>query len=503
MSLNEKGKESDVLVEIQVEKSRQNGDSDQFRVATTSTSSVPIPDPSPKPPILRQRNVAKSSYCKPKSRVVEPPYPSKSMSVEGTAQPAPAMASPSPGARPATPKTSAPITPRTPLMTSVGGDEDDADDDDGVYKKESIKLDQVKKGRKLKLVNAIEWIAFVSIMAVLITSLTISELRDLHIWSLELWKWSVLVLVIFCGRLFTEWFINTLVFFIEKNFLLKKKVLYFLFGLKKSVRVVIWLALILLAWALLINRGVERSEETSKVLNYITRGIVSTLVAAVLWLAKTLFIKIIASSFHVRTFFDRIQESIFHQYILQSLLRTPLRESIDGSSSTRLSGKLSFKKAQAGKEDKSTEVVDIDKLYRVKRGKISAWTMGRLIRVIRNSELPTISDVLDGVHDEWSSGPKVITSEVEARDAANRIFRKVAKHGHKYIDDDDLLQFMPKEEVDNAIPLFQGATESRRIKKSAFRNWVVRELLLCSLTFSSPPYSKLIFHSFEFKGECL
>lgn len=47
-------------------------------------------------------------------------------------------------------------------------------------------------------------------------------------------------------------------------------------------------------------------------------------------------------------------------------------------------------------------------------------------------------------------------------------------YGTRFIEEDDLLPYMPKEEVDNAFPLFEGAAESKRIKKSAFRNWVVR-----------------------------
>ncbi|KAL0338907.1 UNVERIFIED_CONTAM: Mechanosensitive ion channel protein 10 [Sesamum angustifolium] len=322
-------------------------------------------------------------------------------------------------------------------MASVGGDDDDDDDDDDkVYETENVKLDKVKRGKKVKVMVMIEWTAFVCIMAVLIASSTVNKLKDFKIWSLELWKWSVLVLV-FCGRLFTEWFTNALVFLIERNFLLKKKVLYFVFSLKKSVRVVIWLALILLAWALLINRGVKRSEETSRVLNYITRG---------------------------------FQESIFHQYILQALSGAPIVES---DAASRISGQLSFNKLKTGKQEKSGEVINVDKLYKMKREKVSAWTMGGLIRVVRNSELPTISEVLDESVEEESEGPKVITSEVEARDAAKRIFRNVAKPGHKYIDEDDLLRFMPKEEVDNAIPLFEGL-QSQDVLKNPFKNWVVK-----------------------------
>lgn len=50
----------------------------------------------------------------------------------------------------------------------------------------------------------------------------------------------------------------------------------------------------------------------------------------------------------------------------------------------------------------------------------------------------------------------------------------------RYIEEDDILHYMPKEEVDNVFPLFEGAAESRRIKKSAFRNWVVRSLFQLS-----------------------
>ena len=56
----------------------------------------------------------------------------------------------------------------------------------------------------------LEWIAFVCIMGILIASLTVHKLQNTVIWGLELWKWCVLVLVIFYGRLVTEWFINIL-----------------------------------------------------------------------------------------------------------------------------------------------------------------------------------------------------------------------------------------------------------------------------------------------------
>ncbi|KAL7136828.1 hypothetical protein ABFS83_10G056100 [Erythranthe nasuta] len=506
ISLRDKGGNYDVVVDIQIPGSEENGGAEskgdsstvEMKMNLFASTSAPVvipssvppppppaaqlfipalvaPDPSAKPPIVptirRRTSTTTSAYSKLKSRIAEPPFPGSSKPTEENSQNAPAK---SPTTNPGTPKTSVPITPRTPLMASV--DNDDDDDDDDVYNTENIKLDKAKRGKKVKAMVVIEWIVFISLTALLISSRTVGKLKN-HtlIWGLNLWKWCVLALVIFCGRLFTGWLTNVLVFLIEKNFLLKKKVLYFLYGLKKSVRVVVWLIFILVAWVLLINRGVKRTKETSKILNYITRGIVSTLVGAVMWMLKTLLVKIVASSYHVRTYFDRIQESIFHQYILQALSGPPMVEGDLGNEGSRISsGRLSFKKGKIGKDEKKGEVINVDKLYKMKREKVSAWTMGGLIKVIRNSELSTISEVLDDSVEEESGEPKVITSEVEARDAANRIFRNVAKHGRKYIEEEDLLLFMPKEEVDNAIPLFEGAAESRQIKKSSFRNWVVK-----------------------------
>ncbi|XP_042002027.1 mechanosensitive ion channel protein 10-like isoform X1 [Salvia splendens] len=477
ISLGGKGGNLDVVLEIHSpkpddENSKDNGDSESdiqmkmnlFNTAAAAPAPAPAPAPSPdsKPPIapdMRRRPITQSAYSKPKSRIAEPPFPSS--------------LKPSPSPKP-TPKTSAPITPRTPLMASMDDDDDDDDidnnDDDDVYNTDVLKPQAARRGRKWKAVLILEWIAFVSITALLILSKTIRILdEEVEIWSLQLWKWCVLVLVIFCGHLFTEWATNLLVFLIERNFLLKKKVLYFLFALKKSVRIVVWLALILVAWVLLINRGARRTRRESDILNKITRGIVSTLVGAVMWMVKTTLVKIVASNFHVKTYFDRIQESIFHQYILQALSGSPVWDS--ASESYRSSGRLSFKK---GVEQKGEQVINVDKLYKIKREKVSAWTMGGLMNVIRNSDLLTMSDILDESVEQGGGGTVMITTEVEARAAANAIFKRVAKQGHKFIEEDDILRYMPKEEVDNVFPLFEGAAESRRIKKSAFRNWVVK-----------------------------
>ncbi|KAJ6838101.1 mechanosensitive ion channel protein 10-like [Iris pallida] len=295
--------------------------------------------------------------------------------------------------------------------------------------------------------------------------------RDLGVGNLEM--------VLNVGRnmqrsLVSNWFVHLLVFMIETNFLLRKKVLYFVYGLKNSVRVFLWLTLVLLSWSLIFNRGVRRSEKTEKVLGYVSRLLVSMLIGSVIWLVKTLLMKILASSFHMNRFFDRIQESVFHQYILQTLSGPPLMELAEEVGRVKSFGQLSFRAKGKG-TGKDKEVIDVAKLYKMRQEKVSAWTMRGLINMISSSGLSTISNTIDQTFDETGE-QREITNENEAKVEAYRIFKNVAKPGCKYIDAMDLLRFLSKE-VEYVVPLFEGASETGKIKKSALRNWVVKAYL--------------------------
>nr|XP_043626266.1 mechanosensitive ion channel protein 10-like isoform X2 [Erigeron canadensis] len=416
---------------------------------------------------INRRSLPQSPYPKSKSRLIEPAVPSnwKAGNDKVTSTTA------SPSEKPKTPKLTPPITPKTPLMASQG--EEDDEDDDVYYTNVLQAKSQTRRSKKRKVLFCIEFSIFVCVAVVLVLSKTVNKLENSYIWSLELWKWCVLILVVFCGRLFSEWITDTTVFLIEKEFLFKKKVLYFVYSLQKSVRVFIWLGLILLTWGLLINRGVHRTRHTTKVLNKITRGIASTLVGAGAWVLKTLFVKILASSFHVKIFFDRIQENIFHQYVLQ-ILSGPPQLMGDSESIPSSSRQLSFKSSK--NEQNKEKVIDVQKLQKMKRGKVSAWTMRGLMKVIKRSGVSTLSEAIDESEDaadqvEQKNGS--ITCEREAQEAGYSIFRNVAKHKQKYIEEDDLLRFMNKDDVKKVLPLFEGAVESGKIKKKSFNNWVV------------------------------
>lgn len=97
--------------------------------------------------------------------------------------------------------------------------------------------------------------------------------------------------------------------------------------------------------------------------------------------------KILASSFHMTKFFDRIQESIFHQYVLQALSGLPLMEMAEKVGREKSTGQLSFRSTGKGKAKGGEEqaVIDVGKLHKMDQEKVSAWTMKGLINVIRTS----------------------------------------------------------------------------------------------------------------------
>ncbi|KAL0330657.1 UNVERIFIED_CONTAM: Mechanosensitive ion channel protein 10 [Sesamum angustifolium] len=367
-------------------------------------------------------------------------------------------------------------SPKTSLVSSPGGF-GRVDEDEEIYKKVSSR--RKLKHRKVKVKVLIEWFLFLCILGCLIVSSTVDKLQGWRVGGLRIWRWCVLVLVTFSGLFVTKWLMHFVVLLIELNYLLKKKVLYFVYGLKKSVQVCIWFGLVLVTWVLLFQEGVEQSRLVNRILDFITWTIASLLISAFLWLLKTLLLKILASSFHVNTFFDRIQESVFHQYILLTLSGPPVMEAPNmlGRTSSNVS-KLSYafgKQEKEGKEKREKGVIDINKLHRMKQDKVSAWTMKMLVDMISNSGLTTLSNSIDeSFYDGGNEQTdKEITNEEEAIAAAYHIFRNVAQPGCNYIDELDLSRFMIKEEVEFVFPMIDVA-ETGQIDRRTLTDWVVR-----------------------------
>ncbi|XP_056166781.1 mechanosensitive ion channel protein 10-like [Syzygium oleosum] len=315
----------------------------------------------------------------------------------------------------------------------------------------------------MSVVVLAQLVAFVCITGLLIASLTIPCLRNTVVWEVRLWRWCLLMLAVLCGSLVTDCLITLLVLLIKKKYLLKKNVLYFLFALKDSAEVFAWLCLVLLAWVWLTYHGVKRSRHTTTILNWVTRALASCLIGATLWLIKTFLIKLLAFSFQRKRFFHHIHDYIFQFYVIRTLSRP--KDKV-GSPSIRVM--LRLNKCIKGAVRKLE--VNISKLPEMKLDEVSAWTTIKLIDVIsRWDELSPLTDSLDEVEQQ----DKEITDEKKAKELAKAIFKTVAKPGSKLIEEDDLLRFMPKEHIEKFFDFFPEAKETRKIRKSFFKSWMV------------------------------
>ncbi|KAL5561260.1 hypothetical protein UlMin_031007 [Ulmus minor] len=400
------------------------------------------------------------------------------------------------------------------------------DEEDDPFMDEDVP-EELRKGN-LNAWTLLQWLSLVLIVGALACTLSFPFMRHMDLWKLKLWKWEVLVLVLICGRLVSGWGIRLVVFFFERNFLLRKRVLYFVYGVRKAVQNCLWLGLVLVAWHFLFDKRVER-ETGSDGLRYVTKVLVCFLVGTLIWLVKTLIVKVLASHFHVSTYFDRIQDSLFNQYVIETLSGPPLIEiekteedeerladevqklqnagatmppdlkaaafpsaSPHSARTSRVlksgilqkSPRKSSVLSRTG--SKKEEPITIDHLHKWNPRNISAWNMKRLMNIVRHGSLTTLDEqILDSRKEDDTNTQ--IRSEVEAKAAAKKIFQNVARRGSKYIYLEDLMRFMREDEALKTMSLFEGASETQKISKSSLKNWVVnafRERRALALTLN-------------------
>lgn len=416
----------------------------------------------------------------------------------------------------------------------------EVDDDDPFLDDD---LPEEYKRMKFNTFSVIQLVSLILIIAALACTLTINMLSKKKLFQLELWKWEVMVLVLISGRLVSGWVIRGVVFFIERNFLLRKRVLYFVYGVRNAVQNCIWLGLVLIAWQCIFDKKVE-SLTNGQVLPFVNRVWVCLLVGTVIWLLKTLLVKVLASSFHVSTFFERIQESLFNQYVIETLSGQPLMEikheqeeeekvmaeveKLQSAGATipadlkasifprmgRVIGSGRHQKSPKtpksakgtprfstpiftsdGKSEKLDEGITIDHLHRLNQKNVSAWNMKRLMNTVRKGVFSTLDEQIQDSNGEDEAAVQ-ITSEFQAKAAAKKIFYNVAKPGSKYITQEDLMRFLREDEALKTMRLFEGASEGKGISKRALKNWVVtafreRRALALSLNDTKTAVNKL------------
>lgn len=295
--------------------------------------------------------------------------------------------------------------------------------------------DDLVLGKHLKKRSLLTVAQFVGLLLLLVAfacTLFISDLKAQKLWNLPLWKWEILSMVIICGHLVSGWAIRVIVFFIESNFLSKIRILYFVYGMRKAVQNCLWLGLVLIAWYLVVEEKIVKDDK-SQVLHILTKVLICLLVGTILWLVKTFLVKVLASSFHVNAFFNRIKVSLIKQYVIKKFSGHP----IHAKQSEQEEGVLALKmkndtilSRQVSKRQNENNTIDL--LQNLHKKNTSSSKMKSLIRHIQRGDLPNLSTLDENLPDCSADANEEECSlstrdEAEAKSLAKKIFHKVAK----------------------------------------------------------------------------
>ncbi|KAK4377377.1 hypothetical protein RND71_003673 [Anisodus tanguticus] len=231
-------------------------------------------------------------------------------------------------------------------------------------------------------------------------------------------------------------------------------------------------------------------------------------------------VKVRSSSFHVSIFFDRIQESLFNQYVIETLSGPPLLEihrsqeeedrtmaevwKLQNIAGAQLPPELrppvapQYSSKGASVNGGQTPTPKPSRTLNPKN--ISAWNMKRLIKIVRYGVISTLDEQILDTKTEDDSTTQ-IRSEYEAKVAARKIFRNVAKprrswvqavetasgRNARFIYLDDLSCFLREEEALKTMNLVEGSPDRERISRASLKNLVVnafRERRAFSLTLN-------------------
>eukprot|EP00898_Chlorokybus_atmophyticus_P004124 jgi/Chlat1/4712/Chrsp30S04761 len=348
---------------------------------------------------------------------------------------------------------------------SDNADDDDADIDD---------LDAFNyRGCKVSYRRYFQLVALLILLAILAFTFIFPEFGDSIFVVTPLWHWIVLGIVVVSGRLLTLWVVRILVFVLERQFLLAERVIYFVYALQSSVRNLVWSILVLVAWLLLFNRN------DSNVLKTITNILICVVVAAGALFIKVLVVKVMASRFHVKNYFNRIQSALFQQYVLETLSGPPLLPFRPPHiSKNQLGGQVAIQVDADSDQSNSSIPVPPKLLNSLSSDTITMRGMKDLMKFVRGSQLTTYRTLLRDADDEqeanqaYDTNGVQITSVLLAKAAAKRIFANIATSDRKCIAKEDLQRFLPKEHINRAWDLFEKDVHGH-VTRGALKMWVL------------------------------
>jgi hypothetical protein len=134
--------------------------------------------------------------------------------------------------------------------------------------------------------------------------------------GLEYWKCSILLLTLLSGRFIAKVVVYGAIFMLELTFKDNGKLIYVAYGVKTSAWNVLWCAQVLSVWMVLFNKQKQSVRGITIKFNEV---LICTQIATLIMIAKVIFIKLLANSFHRTAYFERIRDALFDHYAIERL----------------------------------------------------------------------------------------------------------------------------------------------------------------------------------------
>eukprot|EP01135_Chromosphaera_perkinsii_P001891 Nk52_evm40s212 gene=Nk52_evmTU40s212 len=142
--------------------------------------------------------------------------------------------------------------------------------------------------------------------------------------------WSIMLAIMFISYLVAKLIVFVLIVIVELLFVVSNaNVIYYIFGIRKPLRWLLWSILALCNWLFTMSynysKGGNSWEPTESPLNVVLRAIVCLIITFVTLTLKAFLVKRIAIAYHKSAYFDRMQAGLFAEYTL-SMLSKPKKQ---------------------------------------------------------------------------------------------------------------------------------------------------------------------------------
>eukprot|EP00898_Chlorokybus_atmophyticus_P001837 jgi/Chlat1/2654/Chrsp178S02508 len=356
------------------------------------------------------------------------------------------------------------------MKGSKKADEDDDDD-----------ADSVKASKDVTRLRAfLQWAEvgiLIALVALVVVACTVNKFRRRRFLDTPLPHWAALLLSVASGRVLSSWTVQLSVRIVETQFMLHKQAVYYAYALRAPVRMLLWAVFVLTVWLILFDTQVNSK------LGFIKRVLICLVVAQGLFTLKVLAVKSLASKFHVKNYFERIQESLFHQYVLESLsaarrpkparLRTTSHHSKHNSSTS-----LNLDDASSNGSPAITPLhnadmpMSIDKLDTYTSETVSIFKMKKMIKFVRNHKIKTYCSVLRSEEGADAQAAEISNSR-DAKVVAKKIFSNMIRPGESGIKREDVVRLLGQKRGEKAFSLFELGSEGT-VTKEALKLWVLK-----------------------------